>query len=588
MSANRFTKPRGIVVIQLLLASVLLLLLVACGSSAPPTAESGAAGEATPVPQAAATPVPEAAPTDEPPAPAAGEPRYGGIVNMHSYAFPTPNWTPYEGTNHIMNNSGIYNQLLEYNPETEDLFDIRGDLAVSWEVAADGVTWTFTITKDAVFQDGTPVTSEDVVYSVDSMVDPEAVRSQLAGLKLYYQPGNVRAIDDYTVEIKTKAPAADFIATLSADWFKILPKHLFESRTDMTRWENQMGSGPFTPSKLVKDVSIRLEKNPNYWKEGLPYIDGMEHFTVADKGTAIANYKTGQLLVSSWAATQLSNEEVNTLVAESDDLNVHFIPNGTQIGLVMNTTVEPFDDPRVRRAISIVLDRPLFRNAFAGPDASLGAPMPPGTWYGRTPEELLQIPGFRVTEDGQKHPDDIALAQSLMAEAGLADGFEIDMMARQVIEFVDVAQLEAEQLKKHLNIEFNILPIDSPTGLARYAEGDFNVAPQGFAPNISEPDGVITVPWIPGGIVNGWSRWQPPPEFLELNARQSTELDRTKRAAIIREMEDYLLFEDPGGFIGLYWNLRDSVVNTKIHNYHTSPNLFSQLKYEHIWCDPAC
>ena len=93
-----------------------------------------------------------------------------------------------------------------------------------------------------------------------------------------------------------------------------------------------MGSGPFTPSKLVKDVSIRLEKNPNYWKEGLPYIDGMEHFTVADKGTAIANYKTGQLLVSSWAATQLSNEEVNTLVAESDDLNVYFIPNGTQTG----------------------------------------------------------------------------------------------------------------------------------------------------------------------------------------------------------------------------------------------------------------
>ena len=223
MSANRFTKPRGIVVIQLLLASVLLLLLVACGSSAPPTAESGAAGEATPVPQAAATPVPEAAPTDEPPAPAAGEPRYGGIVNMHSYAFPTPNWTPYEGTNHIMNNSGIYNQLLEYNPETEDLFDIRGDLAVSWEVAADGVTWTFTITKDALFQDGTPVTSADVVYSVDSMVNPNEVRSQLAGLKLYYEPGNVRAIDDYTVEIKTKAPAADFIATLSADWFKILP-----------------------------------------------------------------------------------------------------------------------------------------------------------------------------------------------------------------------------------------------------------------------------------------------------------------------------------------------------------------------------
>ena len=564
---------------------VFTIFIVGCQSPDTSPADDSAATPAPTVAAAGATPTAQSVATSPP---EVASSRYGGIVNMHSYAFPTPNWTPYEGTNHIMNNSGIYNQLLEYNPETEDLFDIRGDLALSWEVAEDGITWTFVISPDATFQDGTPVTSEDVVYSVDSMVDPNEVRSQLAGLKLFYEPGNIRAIDDHSVELQTKAPAADFIATISADWFKILPKHLFESGTDMSRWENQMGSGPFTPANLVKDVSIRLEKNPNYWKDGLPYIDGMEHFTVADKGTAIANYKTGQLLVSSWAATQLSNEEVNELVASSDDLNVHFIPNGTQIGLVMNTTVEPFDDPRVRRAISVVLDRPLFRDAFAGPDANLGAPMPPETWYGRTVEELLQIPGFRVTEDGKKHPDDIALAQSLMAEAGLADGFEIDMMARQVIEFVDVAQLEAEQLKKHLNITFNIIPIDSPTGLARYAEGDFNVAPQGFAPNISEPDGVITVPWIPGGIVNGWSRWEPTAALLELNARQSTELDREKRAAIIREMEDYLLFEDPGGFIGLYWNLRDSVVNTKIHNYHTSPNLFSQLKYEHIWCDPAC
>ncbi len=572
--------PVALIITPLVMA---LVFAIACGGSP----EATAVPVVTTAPTA--TPVPESEPTAKP---ESGSDQMasmaGGVVNMHSYAFPTPNWMPYEGTNHIMNFSGIYNQLLEHNPETEDLFDIRGDLAVSWEVAADGRTWTFQLNKDAVFQDGAPVTAGDVVYSFDSMVDPDAFRGQLAGLKAYYKPGNTRAIDEYTVEIKTIAPAADFIPTISTDWFKIIPEHWFESGKDMKKWENQMGSGPFTPGKVVKDVSIELEKNPSYWKEGLPYIDGMVHFTVADKGTAIANYKTGQLLVSSWAATQLSNEEVHTLVDSSDNLNVHFIPNGSQLGLIMNTSVEPFDNPKVRRAISIVLDRPLFRDAFAGPDANLGAPMPPGSWFGRAPEELLQIPGFRVTEDGKKHPDDIALAQSLMAEAGLADGFKMDMMARSVVEFIDLAQLEAEQLKKHLNIDLNILPIDSPTGLARYAEGDFNISPQGFAPNIAEPDGVIAVSWLPAGILTGWSRWEPPQEFLDLNTRQSQELDRTKRAAIIREMEDFLLFEDPGGFVGLYWNLRDSVVNTKIQNYHTAPNLFSQLKYEHIWCDPAC
>src|SRR5262245_5327891 len=100
---------------------------------------------------------------------AAAAPKYGGTINMHSYSFPPPNWHPHvTNTVQIMSSSGIYNQLIEYNPETEDPFDLRGDLAKSWELSADGRVYTFHLNEKARWHDGKPVTAADVVYSMDS------------------------------------------------------------------------------------------------------------------------------------------------------------------------------------------------------------------------------------------------------------------------------------------------------------------------------------------------------------------------------------------------------------------------------------
>jgi ABC-type transport system substrate-binding protein len=88
---------------------------------------------------------------------AGAAPKYGGTINMHSYSFPPPNWHPHvTNTVQVMSYSGIYNQLIEYNPETEDPFDLRGDLATSWELSKDGRVYTFHLNPKAKWQDGTP------------------------------------------------------------------------------------------------------------------------------------------------------------------------------------------------------------------------------------------------------------------------------------------------------------------------------------------------------------------------------------------------------------------------------------------------
>ena len=565
-----------------------LTALAACGgatapgaSSAKPAGDAAAGGDAvapTAVPVAA-----QAAPQT------AGRGIYGGIVPMQDYAFPNLIFHPHEFTNQIKNISGIYNGLLEYNDETDDPYDIRGDLAESWELQPDGVTYVFHLHDEAMWQDGTPVTADDVVYSMDSLVNAEENRPQTLIMAPYFSPGNARAIDSNTVEIRTTNPAPDFIPMIAADAFKIMSKAWGESGVDTSKWENGMGSGPFLPTNLVKDVSLELEKNPNYWKDGLPYIDGSIHYYIADKGTAIGSYRTGQVLMSTWPATNLSNAEVLELKeSEADTLDVYLIPNSSFLGTLINTTVEPFNDVRVRRAMHLAVDRSEFREIFGGGIAPIGMPFPPDSWYGRTEAEALEIPGLRQGPDGGKHPDDIAEAKRLLAEAGVPEGFEVTIMARTVVEYVDLAQLLADQFRRYLGWEATVQTIDSATGITRYKEQDFQIAAQGTAVLVGEPDPIIGKVFMPGGLWIQWSGWQAPDEFKDMFNAQSQELDRTKRAAILRDMEEWILTVDPGPLLVYYWSFRDQVVNKRIQNFHMPASLWTQLKNENIWCDPAC
>ncbi len=563
----------------------------ACGSTAPADRPAPAGDTAPAAPPASGDgPAPTAVA-----APAGAAPQtadrgiYGGIVPMQDYAFPNLIFHPHAFTNQIKNISGIYNGLLEYDPDTEDPVDITGDLAESWELLPDGVTYVFHLYENAMWHDGTPVTAEDVVYSMDSLVNTEESRPQTLIIAPYYSQGNSRVIDSHTVEIKTTNPAPDFIPMIAADAFKIMSKAWGESGVDTSKWENGMGSGPFRPTKLTKDVSVALERNPDYWKEGLPYTDGMIHYYIVDKGTAIGSYRTSQVLMATWPATNLSNTEVLELQESSGDvLDVYLIPNTSLLGTLINTTIEPFNDVRVRRAIHLAVDRNEFRTIFGGGIAPVGTPFPPDTWFGRTEEEALQLPGLRTGPDGGKHQGDITEAKRLLAEAGVPEDLEVNIMARTAVEYVDLAQLLADQLRRNLGWNTTVQTIDSATGLTRYKERDFQIAAQGTAVLVSAPDPIIGKVFMPGGLWIQWSGWEAPPQFKDWFTAQSQELDRAKRAQILREMEDWILTEDPGPLLVYYWNFRDQVVNKRIKNFHIPASLWTQLKHDRIWCDPEC
>jgi len=312
----------------------------------------------------------------------------------------------------------------------------------------------------------------------------------------------------------------------------------------------------------------------------------MVHYTIKDKGTAIAAYKTGRVLMTNWPVTNLSNKEATQLQAEEKGkLRVEYVRNAAFFFFFMNTSVAPFNNPKVRQAVNLALDRQALFNIFGVPGLdTLAPPLGTGTWFGRTAGEIAQLPGWRQL-NGAKHPEDIAKAKTLLAEAGHPNGFEAEMMVRQVVEFPDQAVVYKEQLKK-IGIEATIKLVDSATGFQRYTMGDWVMAPQGSGHFLVAPDALLGRVWMPDGTWAKYARYSPPDWWQEAYTRQAGEGDREQRHDILRKMEDYLIFEDPGSCAVTYWTARSWVMNEKIKGIHAKGSLWAGYKHETTWYDP--
>lgn len=243
--------------------------------------------------------------------PAAGQvsqggfkPLYGGVINMSQYADVRQRLI-HQSYVLNMTMSPVFNNLVEWNPETDDVSDLRCDMCTSWELADDGKTYTFRLHEDAKWHDGVPVTAADVVFSMESMVNPDQFKvlegrstSSHANAGLYYETGNSRAIDDKTVEIVTKFPSGGFLLAIANETATIIPRHTVVDQ-EIAQGGRDLkvlnGSGPFKLTEYVKEVSVSYEKDPNYWKtdrngNARPYIDGIKMFIISDSGRQIAAF----------------------------------------------------------------------------------------------------------------------------------------------------------------------------------------------------------------------------------------------------------------------------------------------------------
>ena len=456
----------------------------------------------------------------------------------------------------------LYNNLVMYDPT--DQKTIIGDLAESREWAPDGQSVTFKIWGNALWADGQPVTADDVVFSLNRMTPDDVSRPRVKNLRPYY--AGSEAVDGTTIKVKTLSPnPAAFLPFMAIDFMSIVPKHLLdgiENREELfDDPENIVASGAYRFVSHQVGQGWAFERNPDYFKEGLPFVDGKKTIFITDKDRFITAFQTDQVDIShrgAGGAIPLIDMVSFKDQWESEGRGVVQPPGATIQGLFnMNWTAPPFDDPRVRRAVFLTVDRKELAEVHQLGFAKLGQPFFPGSdWASSTlassDEVVATWPGFRYVDSTgdlypgdpirveglTKHPDDIAEAKRLMEEAGYADSFEAPYHTYSVNKNIPV--IMKQDLIDHLNIDLKI----NITGVASVIDSEQNVDFSHFVSvhngsNIVDPDDLLL------GVYLSGASWNPidyeDPDLRAVFEVQKGVSDLAERQALIRQAEDIIL-----------------------------------------------
>ncbi|MFH1486038.1 MAG: ABC transporter substrate-binding protein [Chloroflexota bacterium] len=556
--------------------TVLGLVLASCAPAVAPTptpkpAAPGApaAKPATPKPAAPAakpaTPAPAApAPT---PKPAAEKPSYGGVLNI-SHTGDTPTYDLHQESSIISLAvlSLAYNMLIQYDPLEHT--KIVADLAEKWEVSKDGLLYTFNLRKDVKWHDDKPFTSADAKFSLDRMIFPPK------GVRAPRQPhflavDRFEAPDPHTVKVYMKYPSASFIPMLATGWMVICPKHVIEEKGDMKKVV--MGTGPFKEKRITAGTSYEWQKNPDYFMKGRPYLDGITFYVVKDRGTRFAAFRTGQVLIygigETMTVTQaklverdMPNARVETFMA----YNTHDFD--------MNCTKPPFNDVRVRQAVSMAVDRQAAVQVLAEGDAVVGPHMPPGGLWALPNEELLNMPGFRQPKDADR-----AQAKKLLAEAGYPGGLKTTLMVKsrepEVAEFMQ-AQLATIGIDATIDIR------ETGDWTQRAVKGMHDAVPLRISLKLDDPEDIGRYHLTSAIGGQNYAHFSSK-EIDDLFVKQSQAMDPAERKKITWELQRKLIEQAPK--LKLDWFYYKKGIRKEVRDYKPGPGNYCNNKWEVVW-----
>ncbi len=409
----------------------------------------------------------------------------------------------------------IYDGLVELNAELE----LEPALAASWEVSDDALTYTFTLREGVTFHNGRALTSDDVVYSYERIM-AEETGSPFASR--FSQVASVSAPDARTVVFTLNVPYAPFLSNLTN--LSVIPK---EAASDLQ--QNAVGTGPFRFAEWVPDTYVLLEANPDYYREGEPGVAELRFNIVPEASTRAAGLRSGeyQFLPDVDPATAETLRTVpNVTLLETQDLAY------TLLGL--NVSEPPFDDPRVREALNLAIDRDEIVQAVYFGNAVAGGPLSPG----------LSDWALETSEFGC-YTSDPEAAQALLAEAG-QEGLEFEILTFGTIQVVsDLAQVLQAQLKR-AGITTTLDVAEFGTFVQRWQNSDFEafVSLNGGS---TDPDGYFYRTFYTGGSTNVFKYSDP--EVDGLLDEGQTESDDAARFDIYADVQRDLACTGPAAHV---------------------------------------
>jgi ABC-type transport system substrate-binding protein len=517
------------------------------------------------------------------PVAAAGAPKpstWGGTLRLAAHG-PPAHFDFYGSTTiaNIGSQAPMYNKLVKHLGISTDL-PITTDLATSWEISPDSKTYTFFLRDGVKFHDGSDFSAEDVKASYDRIIFPGELVSHRGSN--FGAVTDINIIDPLTIEFKLSAPRGPGIMlnAMAHGWNVIVKKEtLDDTKGNLREVDDHPGTGPFKYVSRNDEVWIQ-ERNDEYWDPSKPNVDMIEHiWLIAWTPELSAAVLSGVVDWGMWLDPKLGNDLRDGKHEGITGLR-WTLPNVGAIAF--NTSNKPYDDKRVRKAMSLVIDQWAIieatkevRDGFAGDWFMLGTP------FALSEADLLSTPGLRVPTE-----EDIALAQSLLAEAGFpnGDGFPtVDLLTRETPDVrITMAAIQA-MLKEHLNIKSKIKLADASVYGEQLIKGEFDVSGGGYTVGLTDPAAYI----IAGlGECDGkpcsqnFSRWSNP-QFNALIDELTEEGNQAVRLALVDEMRE-ILFDEwpimPSGSGFQYWGHQN-------HLKGVVPGDFSGHYELHMWDD---
>ena len=466
-----------------------------------------------------------------------------------------------------------YSTLLRFDPQNYP--KIVGDVAESWQVSKDRLTYTFKIRKGVQFHDGSMLTAKDVKATYDKIIfPPEGVVS--ARQATYAVVDKVETPDVQTVVFRLKHPSASFLANLASPWNFIYKADILAKDP---RWyeKNIMGTGPFTFVEYVAGSHWVGKKNPNYFMKSRPYLDGYKALIIRDTAPRVAAVRSGQALVEFRGFNPAARDDI--VKTAGDQVVVQESPWVCNLTVTINNEKKPFDDVRVRRALTLAIDRWDASKALSQISVMkyVGGLFRPGSEFATPESELVKLAGYGKNIEASRNE-----ARKLLKEAGVPEGFSFTLKNRNVREPYEVTGVYVIDQWRQIGLNVNHVQQEEGAYFNDFRQGNFDTGIDFSCDFMDDPDLQLFKFISSDKSPVNYARYKDS-VLDELYEKQSRATDPKERLKLLRQFEKRVVDEKAYQFPPTLWWQRIVVHSAKMKGWKITPSHYVNQDLRDVW-----
>jgi peptide/nickel transport system substrate-binding protein len=471
----------------------------------------------------------------------------------------------------LFNNLVLFNQHEKQNrPEF-----IQPELADSWQWNDDHTRLSFKLHQGVKWHDGQPFTAKDVKCTWDLLTGKSTDKLRLNPRKTWYQNLDQVVVDgDYAVTFVLKRPQPALLMLLASGDSPVYPCHVPAAQMRI----HPIGTGPFKFVEYKPNEYIKFTKNTDYWKPGRPYLDGIEWDIVPNRATQSLAFIAGKFDMT--FPYEVTVQMVHDIKSQAPSAICEIDPTMVSMNLLVNRDNPPFNDPDIRRAMMLTIDRKAFLDIISEGQGQIGGAMqspPPGLWG--LPADILQtMPGYSPDVEKSR-----AEARKLMEKHGYGPNHRlaVKVQTRNIAQYRDPSVILIDQMKQ-IYIDGELDVVETANWFPRIARKDYTVAGNLTGSGVDDPDAYFFEHYACGSERNytNYCNKELEKKFIE----QSEEADFEKRKKLVWDI-DKVLTEDGARPIIYRYNLA-TCHYPRVHGITTMVNsIFNGWRFEDAWLD---